>query len=275
MADTVNSFRPLADSSVQNQRLGFQIQFSALQKTVVQRINSEIEDVIASADLKKRDRLLHDYEKISKGLPSLDQYLVANKNLLSQISSLTDETNALLETLGGDDNLTQDEVDAFQAKKSEVVQKLNNLYVLTHPDFVDTKEIARLKQNHIDALENLSPQVGTLSGDNAGLTDSIYSFLTDLSSANTTTQTVISTISNLKGNIEVKALSIQADIVDFDEVTMIKQQEEVDAIKEKYANILKAISLSFEGNAAFVESFHKQMSGMNRPEPGSVMNLFS
>jgi len=107
------------------------------------------------------------------------------------------------------------------------------------------------------------------------LTDSLYDFLTDLSIANTSTQNVISTVFDTESNVKVKTLEVQTKILEFDEVTLVDQQEEVDAIKGKYANILKAISLSFEANAAFVENFNKQLQGNNRPEPGSVMNLFS
>lgn len=50
---------------------------------------------------------------------------------------------------------------------------------------------------------------------------------------------------------------------------------EIKKLKEQYGYILQAISLSFEVQVSQNEALAKQMSSQGRPEPGTIMDLFS
>lgn len=269
-----NPIRALTQTAVQNQRFTFEVRYRAIESTVVGRINKEIEERVEQTDYASRNRLVDDIRKLEKGLPSVQEYLQANKNLKSQLEGVVDEVNALLETLGDDDAVTQEEVDAFNDRKGELVNKLKRLQELSHPDFVDTKEIGRIKDRFVDAIEALDPVVGSKTADNAGVTDTLFNLITDANISSTNSQNTINTVFAVENSIKTKSLEIQGKILEFDEITLKQQEFDIEEIKGKYSNVLKAISLSFEGNAALVESFDKLFQGQQRPEPGSIMNLF-
>ncbi|MCH7935484.1 MAG: hypothetical protein IH994_00130 [Proteobacteria bacterium] len=254
----------------------FELQFSQLQNTIIRRVNKEIKRINESgaSDRQTIAKLQRDGLKLADSLPLIEAYRNGNSNNLGQIQQLLEDADTLSSALGEDDAVSQAEVDAFNAKRDEIVERLNNLYFFVLPDIVDGNTIQTLKLE-IDNLNALSPVVGSKSTDqeNIDATAAVSTLQNHLLTALTTTQNTVSLALDLEQNIQAKQAEILADFTDLTTVEAIRKATEIENIKGQFANLLIAISLSFETNSSFAFTLNKFLSPF-RPEPGSVLNLF-
>lgn len=251
----------------------FELRFSQLQNTIIRRVNDEIARINKSGGVARHriEKLQKDGLKLADSLPLLEAYRNGNSNNLGQLQALFEESETLVATLGTDD-VDQSEVDAFNAQRDVIVEHLNNLYIFVHPDIVDGNTIQYLKEE-IDTLNALTPVVGT-QADNQAIFDAIDTFQDQLNTGLTVTQNTI----DLTLRIEVRIQRKQAEVLsEFEELTTVeaaRRAREIDNIKADYANLLTAISLTFEVNKGLPESLNQFLVPFT-PEPGSILNLFA
>jgi hypothetical protein len=69
--------------------------------------------------------------------------------------------------------------------------------------------------------------------------------------------------------------SVRLQIQSNDTLKMAEQLAEIKKLKSHYGEVLNAISLAFEVQTAANEAMTKQMQSMGKPEPGTIMDLFS
>jgi hypothetical protein len=273
MADTFSIGATLAKLAAATAAPNFDLQFSRLQNTIIRRVNDEIARVNESGAVNKHrvEKLQRDGLKLADSLPLMAAYRVGNENNLGQLQQLIADTETLSSSLGSDD-VDQSEVDAFNAQLAVVVDRLENIYVYIHPDINDAKAIQYLKQK-VDTLNALTPVVGT-QADNQAVIDAVAAFQDQTQSALDTTQNTIILALGLEENIQ----SNQADILaQFEELTTVdkaRKTEEINNIKADYANLLTAISITFETNKNYAAELNKFLTPFT-PEPGSILNLFS
>ena len=257
-------------------RPSFELQFSQLQNTIIRRVNKEIKRLNESgaSDRQRVAKLQRDGLKLADSLPLVEVYRNGNSNNLSQIQRLIEDTDILANTLGPDDAVSQAEVDAFNALRDEIVERLNNLPVLILPKIVDGKTIQTLKLR-IDDLNALNPIVGSLSTDQANIdaTATVLTLQSHLTTARAATQNTIDVALDLEEIIQAKQAEILADFTELTTVEAIRRATEIENIKGKFANILIAISLSFETNSNLAFELNKFLVP-RRPAPGSILNLF-
>ena len=251
----------------------FELLFASIQNTVIRRVNAESQKIIdgSAMDRHKLESFYKQGLKLANAVPIIAQFRIGNLNNSGQLSALSDETAALIDKLGSDDAITQEEVDAFNEHKQVVIDRLDNIYLFAHPDIVDGNAIPNLKDS-LETLRNLSPVAGTRD-DNAALFETLTDFQSKISIATSTTLNTISTALDLEQFTQAKALGIQAEITELGTVENARKKEEIEDIKIKFANILTAISVTFEMNED-VTSFVTNGLTAPRPEPGSVLNLF-
>lgn len=254
----------------------FELQFAQLQNTIIRRVNKEIARINESGASRRQTvaKLQRDGLKLADLLPVVAIYRDGNSNNLGQIQQLIADAGTLFDALGPDDAVSQAEVDAFNAQRDDIVERLNNLYFFVLPDIVDGNTIQTLKLE-IDNLNALSPIVGSLSGDQANIdaTAAVSKLQFHLSTALTTTQNTVSLALDLEQNIQAKQAEILADFLDLTTVDAARKATEIENIKGNFANLLIAISLSFETNSTFAFQLNKFLSPF-KPEPGSILNLF-
>ncbi len=254
----------------------FELQFSQLQNTIIRRVNEQIKRINerGANDRQTVAKLQRDGLKLADSLPLVEAYRNGNSNNLGQIQQLLVDAGTLADALGPDDAVSQAEVDAFNAQRDVVVDRLNNLFVFILPDIVDGNTIQTLKLE-IDTLKALSPVVGSLSTDqeNIDATDAVTTLQDRLLTALTATQNTIDVALNLERDIQVKQVEILADFTDLTTVEAVRKATEIENIKGQFANLLIAISLSFETNSNFAAELNKFLSPI-RPAPGSILNLF-
>ena len=274
MADT-SIASTLAAVGQANARTAFEVQFNNLQNSLIKRFNDQV-DVINNAkpsSLHKIQELQKESEKLVQSLPILESYRNANTNNYGQLEELQQELFALRATISDDNNVTADEVAAFNEQRDKAVERLTNIYVLAHPDFNDGGVIPKLK-DALAELEALTPVVGTLDGDNAGVTD----FLTDLdnrvASAISTTSNTISSVLFLETKVQTDFANVDSDLLELTFEEQERRNREISDIKVDLGNTLRAISLSFEISSDLANALSKSLSPQ-LPPSGSVLNLFT
>jgi hypothetical protein len=74
-------------------------------------------------------------------------------------------------------------------------------------------------------------------------------------------------------NSQLAAVKLQ--IQSNDALKMAEQMAEIKKLKDHYGEMLNAISLAFEVQASANEQMTKQLQGMGKPEPGTIIDMFS
>ncbi len=254
-------------------RPSFELQFNQLQNTIIRRVNKEIARVNDSggSERHRADELRRQGLKLVDALPLIEAYRAGNSLNLGQLQLLIEEASALAASLGTDD-VDQSEVDAFNAQRDVIVEHVTNLYVFIHPDVVDGKIIQSLKAE-IDTLNALTPVVGT-QANNQAVIDAVASFQDKADVALTVTQNTVDLALGIEQNLQAKQVAI---LTEFEELTTLEQArkaKEIEDIRIDFANLLTAISISFEVNASFAEELNKFLVPF-APEPGSILNIFT
>ncbi len=265
-----------AQRSLASQRIGFELRFNQLQNTLIGRFNEEVDK--ANDTPLNTQRKINTLQKKSQdlvaALPVLQEYRQGNTNNKGQLEALFEETTALFSTFNQDATVDADEVAAFNAQRDVVVNRLNNIFVFSHPDINDANTIQRLKDN-LDTLRGLEVVAGPLSDpQNQAVSDTLTRFQTETSIGITVTQNTISTTLDLEQRIESKFSSADAELLELTTEEQARRNKQIENMQIDLGNQLRAISISFELNAAFAESLQARLTKA-LPQPGSVLNLFS
>lgn len=69
--------------------------------------------------------------------------------------------------------------------------------------------------------------------------------------------------------------SVKLQLQSNDTLKMAEQLAEIKKLKSHYGEVLNAISLAFEVQAAANEAMAKQMQSLGKPEPGTILDMFS
>ena len=139
----------LASIAQATSRIGFEVQFNNLQNTLMKRFNNQV-DVITSrnpSSVHKVVKLQKESSELVQSLPILEAYREANRNNYGQLEALQEELTDLRATISDDNNVTASEITNFTTKRDSVAQRLNNLYILVHPNFNDGQVILKLKES--------------------------------------------------------------------------------------------------------------------------------
>lgn len=266
-------------------RPSFELAFLQMQNTVIRRINDEIDKVT-----KKNDRrtLVAELEREVINLRDLSgrarEYRLGNKNNLDRALNLSLVVTAAISDFSTDDdntNLTADEATAINTRKDKIVAALKRFYLIKLPGITDGNIIQSLLRN-IDDLEGLTAVAGTVdaegtetpTNDNRLLMDLLNQVQNDVDTTAVVTQNSIFLATGMILEFDGKSFDIEAKITSITAIDVAKQAAEIAQVKQRYANLLSAISLSFEISSQFAENMAKNLSPRRIP-PGSVLNLFS
>lgn len=274
----------LSKLSANNFRFGFEQQFSQIQKTTVNRINSEIDRVNSDDDTPKRLAALErEYVRLEKNKALIDSFnfdMKSNQTRLARMETAAGEAIAAFSDEDGDTNLTATELATLTAKRDKLIKDTEGLLLSIHPD-VATPYVVRDVKNMLDTLKSMSPVEGVVDAEGADpATNANRQILTDI----TTLKNLISTAYNVTTTAAENTTDISLDLsstlatklADMSEVSNVelqRREDEITAIKSKYGNILRVISLSFEARIDSLEKLGASLEG-NQIDPGSVMNLF-
>lgn len=286
MADSIQLSRALATIGQVSTRPDFELRFSQLQNTVIRRVNKEIEKINAGSPKNTRalERLQKEHDKLVKELPALRTFLFgneANRNRLTDLSPIVTEATDAFSADDNDTNLTAAEADTINALKGDIVNRLEGLYVIKHPGVTDAKVIERLHGLVAD-LEGLTAVAGTVDAAGSGSPSNGNRALLDaLAVAQNRVDVGVEITDNTAGltnglilKFQKKILELEKKFTVMSEAEAKRQAAEIDDLKAQNANLLRAISITFEASSSLGD-FLSQNLGTKRPPPGSVLNLFA
>lgn len=271
----VNPFSyTLASTALNTQRVQFELQFNLLQNTLINRHNDKIEEISTTpASVRhKIDSLAKRQQNLVNALPALADFRQGNLNNKGALEKLFDEVSTLFQTFNQDANVDADEVAAFETQREIVAQKMENLYVFSHPDINDGKVIQRLKED-VAAVRALEVNVGTLAS-NSGVADSLTALQTEVSVAITVTQNTVSTTLDLEQRIESKFADVESKLIELTTKEQARREAEIADAEGVLGNLLRALSLSFESNSQLSQALTNRLKPFT-PPPGSTLNIFS
>lgn len=274
MADT-SIASTLASVAQATSRIGFEVQFNNLQNTLIKRFNNQVE-VINDSNPSSANRvteLQKESGELVQSLPILEAYREANRNNYGQLEALQEELTALRATISNDNNVTADEVADFIEKRDKAAQRLDNLYVLVHPDFNDGQVIPKLKES-LAELKALTPVVGTLDVDNADISTFLTEVDNKVANAISTTSNTITSVLFLETKVQSQFSNVDSELLELTFEEQERRNTEIDSLKVDLGNTLRAISLSFEISGDLATAITNSLTEQTPPS-GSVLNLFT
>lgn len=217
---------------------------------------------------------------MAENLPKIEKFLFDTETNKGRLANFYGHINTMIGLFTDDDNISAADVTAFNAARQEAVDELNKMWQLSYTGFTDGDIIRRLK-NELTGLEALAPVEGIVDASGDPATNVNREVLTSLETLQTKTATAQDvTLNSIYGIFKMRQdmvsdmSSIQASITELNADAQVKKLAEVEALKEKYANLLHSISLSYEVSSGIAEGLSNQLSKQT-PEKGSVLNLFT
>lgn len=272
MAETIGA--TLAAVAQANARAGFEQQFSKLQSALIDRYNTKVDKINDTSTTKHQvEKLENKSKKLIDALPVVEQFRIGNQNNYSQLEVVQSDLADLQALITNDNNVTADEVTAFNTLRDKIADRVNNMYIFVHPDINDAQATQRLKDS-LDAFRALSPVEGTLDGDNAGLTDGLNTFINNAAVAASVTSNTISTALDLELKVQSDFSIVDSELLSLTYEESQRRNTEIESLKTDLGNTLKAISLTFETNGSLATQLNDSLK-QKVPPAGSVLNFFT
>jgi hypothetical protein len=280
----VNIGNTLTRLSSANFRFGFEQRFNQIQNTSIKRINSEIDTIVKNDTTPRRLAALErEYGKLEKNKALIDSFsfdMRSNQLRLADMQTKVADAIAAFSSADDDTNLTADEVATLSAKRDELVKNVSALNLSIHPD-ISTPFVVRDVKNMYNTLKEMNPVEGIVDASGATATNGNRQILDDLTSlsalidsAYEVTYTTAENATDIKLNISATMAAKVSDMTQLSNVELTRREDEINAIKSKYGNILRVISLSFEARISAMEKSNEALQGWEI-QPGSIMNLFA
>ena len=263
----------------------FETSFQGIQKTVINRINADIQRVIDTDNTPKR---LADLDRESNLLKRnqvlIDNYHYQTRSNRLNLEEMIPSNTAAIDAFSADDdntNLTANEVETITAMRDEMISRTHRLMDTVHPDIFTPYALMTVKEEleNIKAVDVTAGVVdaegsGSPSNNNRASLDFLTDFAAKLETALNTSLTAEEMASDISFKTQAKSAVNISTLTEISTVELQKREDEIADIKSKYGNILKAISLSFEFQ---VQNIDRMTAALGKPqiEPGSVMNLFA
>ena len=258
--------------------------FAMMQDTYIRRLNVEIGKVNdVRGDVAREHEIRRENVRLSSQIETVQKYVFDNQSNLGKLTELADQVADLASVFGSDgdplDVTTQEAAD-FVTQRDAVVAKIGTLYNLSHPDVADFGRIKDLL-DQVETISAYTPDVGPVDpedtvnpNNNRQITDFLGELTNKVSVAMSVSEETIYMGNQMFSTYQENIYSNDADLLQMTEIDQADRTQKIEDLKIKYANMLKAISLSQEVALANAEGFAKSLNGNNYPESGSVLNLF-
>lgn len=279
----------LADSLVTigriTQQPNFELRFNQIQNTVIKRINKEIDRIDQKHDnLRVVERLQKKFNSLVRSIEVAEQYRFMVQSNHDKFVELTVVAGNAIAKFSEEDNdtiLTSGELAGVKALKTDIINRINSLRVFKHPDIVDGRPVENVR-DLVDDLQGQEPVAGIVdladslfkTNDNRELLDSLGTLKTNSEVGTEVTQNTIWLTTDMILNFQAKAFEIEADITDITVVDAQKRLSEIEAVKAKHGDMLRAISISFSTAQAFTQYIADGIAQPRVPK-GSILNLFT
>jgi len=272
---STNFAKGFAETANLTARPNFELQFNILQNTVIQRLNTKIDEVTADDGLNNNiDVFLVDSEKrLNRFKNDLDDFVFDNGRNINAAGGLAGQLDDLEAALNANNT---DEFNTILGKINETVGKTHVSNGTTVGIFID------------DGIQKLRRE-GLVSKDEDGsnVSASSRSDFADDAAAQSAIDAARAQIVNiaevlvLKGegaenirattekNLNSTILQIQAAQI----ADQTDKANEIAKVREQYSQLLNTLSLAFESSQAIATQLAEKLFNPNAALPGSAVNI--
>lgn len=280
MAFNVNFGTFLGNIGQAQSKSAFEVQFQSIQRTIFQRANKEIAKATDDGTPKKLTELQKKHDEIKKHADQAEKYLFGLQTNKSRFSEIASAASDIVNTYDSKTSLTTAEATALNDAKQAVIDNIQKLQLLQYPNFSDGGVTSRLQQ-YVSTLQNLTATAGTVdasgtspsTNDNRTLIDTLSTVSDSAVNFADSTGIVIENVNQFLIDAQSQTFSLEAQATELTKVQLEQNSQKADQIKLKYANLLKAISLSFDSSASLADALNTGTQPL--PAKGSVLNLFT
>lgn len=287
---------PLADVAQASMRPTFELQFSLLQNQVISRLNKEIEK--ANESTEKIDAFLvlekARLERMSEGMNKFRVDVSRNHNLLADVNdAVEDLQKALTSAKAGDSTAFDTLLTQINSMSERLVTVDGTTTGIIYDDgvpaikkqglvrYTDGDGATQKATSYADfAVTVTDPDPDVAAAKSAEATadaaaSAVSMAISRLLNAQTQTDLKIDTVISMDNKVGKKITEATLDIEAAKTASQAEKADAVAKLKDKYSQMLNALSIGFEGAAAQSEYFAKHLLAVQEVDRGSVMNLFT
>ena len=254
------------------------LQISQLQDAVITRLNTKITEASGQIDDNNRALSRHlntTQSKLNGVLSNYEKYLFDNGRNMMTVEGLSEKLTSL------NDALTANDTTSFNQHLTDInwmVGMLNNSQGHKIGISVDDG-VSNLQAQGLVTYDNAgTPTQATSRADfaddaeaSAAITTAINMAIDLLTTMTTNQEAGEGLRSATEGKINSTLLQIQITQL----ATETEKADEVEKLRQHYAQLLQAFSLAFDSSVALTEKMSGSLFEPAKLQPGSVMNLFS
>ncbi len=282
MADNffANAYAAISQAAT---KAAFEQRFSTIQRGMITRLNKEIDDVVNDGTERKLAALQDRRDEIATYIGQAQEYLFGletNKLRMFEISLDSSDALSAAEADGDLASFTADEAANLNEAKSFLIEKMHSLRYLYFPGDISDSTFVNQIQQDAQSLEGLTAVAGTVdaegtdptTNDNRPLVDLLGEVSNRAYGLTESLDTLMGAVNQLIIDGEKEMYSLEADLAEITAVELDRKTQEIEELKAKYGNLLKAISLSFEVSSSIGDML---VTGTTpAPDKTSILNLF-
>ncbi len=250
---------------------------------MITRLNKEIDDVVNDGTERKLAALQDRRDEIATYIGQAQEYLFGletNKLRMFEISLDSSDALSAAEADGDLASFTADEAANLNEAKSFLIEKMHSLRYLYFPGDISDSTFVNQIQQDAQSLEGLTAVAGTVdaegtdptTNDNRPLVDLLGEVSNRAYGLTESLDTLMGAVNQLIIDGEKEMYSLEADLAEITAVELDRKTQEIEELKAKYGNLLKAISLSFEVSSSIGDML---VTGTTpAPDKTSILNLF-
>lgn len=265
----------LANLSNASTRPNFELQFSILQNTVIDRLNKEIETVNETSRESVDAFLVSSQKKLTAFKSNLDAFVYANTRNAWNLSDLVGKLDQLQTALNSADtasfnstlNQINENVGRLAVPNGAVVGILldDGVTAIRRDGLINvTSGGSKVRVTNFSQFANNAEAQDSIDRARTTITNSLNAILARAEAAAKLSQVTDKNLTAASLQIEATKTAQEAELA-----------AEVAKLRETYGNFLNALSLAFESNQAMSEQLGKVLFDPNKVDPGSILNVFS
>lgn len=271
---STNFAKGFATTASISARPNFELQFNILQNTVIERLNTKIDEVTADDGLNNNiDVFLLDSEKRLRRFGNdLNEFIFDNSRNINAAGGLAGQLDDLESALNANDT------DEFNTILGKINETLGNTHVsngTTVGIFIDDG-IQKLRREGLVTKDDGSNTAATSRSDFAD--DAAAQAAIDAARSQVTTIAQVLLLKaegaenvrqNTEKNLSATILQIQAAQI----ADQAEKASEIAKVREEYSQLLNTLSLAFESSQAIVDQLSEKLFNPNAALPGSAVNI--
>lgn len=256
-------------------RPNFELQYSILQNSIIERINKEIEAVQASSTETIDAVLVSTKNKLTLFSDNVQTFVFQNSRNAWTISDLKTKVDGLSAALNNGDTA------GANVLLAEIDRNVGNMTVPNGTPigiFLQDGIAAIRRDGLINVDRGSGPVKITSFSQFANNGEAVTAYDNAIAKLDTVANAVLANAEGaekLRGLADKNLVAVSLEIESAKLASQAEQAAALKKVRDQYSQFLTALSLAFEGNQAMADQLGKNLFDPNQISPGSVMNMFA